>query len=136
MKDKKEETMAEEKAPPTEEITQNDKLMAAISYPIPLLAIIILLVEDMRSRAFQKYHAVQSLVVNIALWVIVVVVSCLLTVILGALTAALGGVGAICGWLPVPAWFIIVLYWAYLSYQGQYFDIPVVTDFIKNQGWV
>ncbi|MFQ6000236.1 MAG: hypothetical protein ACE5LG_01040 [Anaerolineae bacterium] len=127
--------MAEEKAPPTEEITDNDKLMAAISYPIPLLAIIILLVEDMRSRAFQKYHAVQSLVANIAIWVIVVVLSCLLTFILGALTAPLGGFGAICGWFPVLLWFI-TLYWAYLSYQGQYFDIPVVTDFIKNQGWV
>jgi len=127
--------MAEEKAP-AGEITDNDKLMAAISYPIPLLAIIILLVENMRSRAFQKYHAVQSLVANIALWVIVVILICLLSVILGALTAALGGVGAICGWLPLPAWFILVLYWAYLAYQGQYFDIPVITDFIKKQGWV
>jgi uncharacterized membrane protein len=127
--------MAEEKAPPTGEITQNDKLMAAISYPIPLVAIIILLVEDMRSRAFQKYHAVQALAANIALWVVVVVVSCLLTFILGAITAFAGGFGAICGWLPLLLWFI-TLYWAYLSYQGQYFDVPVITDFIKKQGWV
>ena len=126
--------MSEEKAPPGE-ITQNDKLMAAISYPIPLLAIIILLVENMKSRAFQKYHAVQALAANIALWVIVVVISCLLTFVLGAITAPLGGLGAMCGWLPLLLWFI-TLYWAYLSYQGQYFDVPVVTDFIKKQGWV
>lgn len=119
--------MAEEKAPP-EEITENDKLMAAISYPIPLLAIIILLVEDMRSRPFQKFHAVQSLAANIALWVIVVILAC----ILGLVTAFIGGCG---GFLPLLLWFI-TFYWAYLSYQGQYFDVPVVTDFIKNQGWV
>jgi uncharacterized membrane protein len=127
--------MSEEKAPPTGEITSNDKLMAAISYPIPLVAIIILLVEDMRSRAFQKYHAVQALAANIALWIIIVGGSCLLSVILGALTAFLGGVGALCGWLLFLLWFI-TLYWAYLAYQGQYFDIPVITDFIKKQGWV
>ena len=119
--------MAEEKAAP-EEITENDKLMAAISYPIPLLAIIILLVEDMRSRAFQKYHAVQSLAAGIVLGVIIAILVC----IFGLATAFIGGCG---GFLPLLLWFI-TLYWAYLSYQGQYFDIPLVTDFIKNQGWV
>lgn len=119
--------MAEEKAPPGE-ITEKDKLMAAISYPIPLLGIIILLVEDMKSRPFQKFHAVQSLAANVALWVIIVVLSC----ILGVLTVVLAGCG---GFLPLLLW-LITLYWAYLAYQGQYFDVPVVTDFIKNQGWV
>jgi uncharacterized membrane protein len=119
--------MAEEKATTTE-ITENDKLMAAISYPIPLLAIIILLVEDMKSRPFQKFHAVQSLAANIALWAIIIILAC----ILGLVTFFIAGCGA---FLPLLLWFI-TLYWAYLSYQGQYFDIPVVTDFIKNQGWV
>ena len=119
--------MAEEKVP-VAEITENDKLMAAISYPIPLLAIIILLVEDMKSRPFQKFHAVQSLVANIALWVIIVILAC----ILGLVTFFIGGCG---GFLPLLLWFI-TLYWAYLAYQGQYFDIPAITDFIKNQGWV
>lgn len=119
--------MAEEKVPAAE-ITENDKLMAAISYPIPLLAIVILLVEDMKSRPFQKFHAVQSLAANIALWVIIVISAC----ILGLATFFIGFCG---GFLPLLLWFI-TFYWAYLSYQGQYFDIPVVTDFIKNQGWV
>jgi len=135
--------MAEEKAPPVEEITENDKLMAAISYPIPLLAIIILLVEDMKSRPFQKYHAVQALAVNIVLWIIVVIGGCLLSFILAALgtvarfAAGIAGLGAACLWpVLVLLWLILVLYWAYQAYQGKYFDIPVLTDFIKNQGWV
>ncbi|MGD2207602.1 MAG: hypothetical protein PVH17_12585, partial [Anaerolineae bacterium] len=47
--------------PPAGDISDNDKLMAALSYPIPIVAIIILLAEDMKARPFQKFHAVQAL---------------------------------------------------------------------------
>lgn len=125
--------MAQEMGPmPGGELTDQDKLMAALSYPIPIVAIIILLVEDMKKRAFQKYHAVQALAVNIALWVIIVILSCVLSVVVGAVTF---GLGALCGFVPLLLWFL-TLYWAYLAYQGQYFNIPVITDFIKGQGWV
>jgi len=110
--------MAQEMGPaPGGELTDQDKLMAALSYPIPIVAIIILLVEDMKKRAFQKYHAVQALAINIVLWVVIMITSvftCGITLLL---------------------WFI-TLYWAYLAYQGQYFNIPVITDFIKGQNWV
>lgn len=110
--------MAQEMGPaPGGELTDQDKLMAALSYPIPIVAIIILLLEEMKSRPFQKYHAVQSLAINVVLWAVIVVTSpftCGITAIL---------------------WFI-TLYWAYLAYQGQYFEIPVITNFIKGQGWV
>jgi uncharacterized membrane protein len=110
--------MAQEMGPtPGDELTDQDKLMAALSYPIPIVAIIILLVEDMKNRPFQKYHAVQSLAINIVLWV-VIMITALFT----------------CG-ISTLLWFV-TLYWAYLAYQGQYFDIPVITDFIKGQGWV
>lgn len=101
------------------DITDQDKLMAALAYPIGLVALIILLVEDMKSRPFQKYHAVQALVVN----VIIVILSIVLgwTVVL------------LC--LPFLLW-LVTLYWAYLAYQGQWFEIPAVTNFIKGQGWV
>jgi uncharacterized membrane protein len=110
--------MAQEMGPaPEGDLTDQDKLMAALSYPIPIVAIIILLVEDMKNRPFQKYHAVQALAVNIVLWVVVMITSvftCGITLLL---------------------WFV-TLYWAYRAYQGQYFPIPVITDFIKGQGWV
>ena len=123
-----------------QDITENDKLMAAISYPIALLAIIILLVENMRTRAFQKYHAVQSLAVNIALWIIIVFGGCILSFLLTIITSPIGGIGgavAACLWpLLVILGFVLLLYWAYQAYQGKYFEIPVVTQFIKNQKWV
>jgi len=111
-----------------EEITENDKLMAALSYPIPIVGIIILLVEDMKARPFQKYHAVQSLAANVVLWVIIGILAC----VLGAVTFLIAGCG---GLLPLLLW-LVTLYGAYLAYQGQYFEIPVITDFIRNQGWI
>jgi uncharacterized membrane protein len=127
------EAMAQEMGPtPGGELTDQDKLMAALSYPIPIVAIIILLVEDMKNRPFQKFHAVQALAANIALWVIVLILSCVLGTVVGLVTL---GIGSICGLVPLLLWFI-TLYWAYLAYQGQYLNIPVITDFIKGQGWV
>lgn len=103
---------------PSEELRDQDKLLAALSYPISIvISLIILLVEDLRARPFLKYHAVQSLAVNIVLWVVIAITApftCGITSIL---------------WL-------ITLYWAWEAYNGKYFTIPVVTDFIKNQGWV
>jgi len=125
--------MAQEMGPmPGGELTDQDKLMAALSYPIPIVAIIILLLEEMKDRPFQKFHAVQALATNIALWVIVLILSCVLGTVVGLVTL---GIGSICGLVPLLLWFV-TLYWAYLAYQGQYFDIPVITDFIKGQGWV
>jgi uncharacterized membrane protein len=121
--------MAEEyTAPAGGDITDNDKLMAALSYPIPLVAIIILVAEDMKSRPFQKYHAVQALAANIALWVIIGVLGC----VLAAITFFIGG---LCGLGAILLWFI-TLYWAYEAYQGKYFEIQWLTNFLKGQNWL
>lgn len=101
------------------DINDQDKLMAALSYPIGIVALVILLVEDMKKRPFQKYHAVQSLAIN----VIIIVLSIVLgwTVILAC--------------VPLLLW-LVTFYWAFKAYQGEYFEIPMVTNFIKGQGWV
>jgi len=114
--------------PPSGDITDNDKLMAALSYPIPIVAIIILIAEDMKSRPFQKYHAVQALAVNVVLWVGIGLLAC----ILGVLSFMVGG---LCGTIPILLWFV-TLYWAYEAYQGKYFEIKWLTDFLKGQNWL
>jgi uncharacterized membrane protein len=121
--------MAEEfPVPPADDITEQDKLMAALAYPIPLVAIIMLLVEEMKERPFQKYHAVQALAVNVVLWIVIVVAGC----VLGVLSALVGG---LCGFIAPLLW-LVTLYWAYEAYQGKYFEVPVVTDFLKGQSWL
>jgi uncharacterized membrane protein len=99
-------------APVSPEITQDDKLWGALSYVIPvIIPIIVLLMEDKKSRPFVKFHAVQALILGILVYI---------------LSPLLG-----CG---VILW-LIMLFWAYKAYQGEYINVPVITDFIKNQGW-
>jgi uncharacterized membrane protein len=118
------------------DINENDKLMAAISYPVPIVAIVILLSESNKARPFQKFHAVQAL----AYWVAVLIVDvalCVLSFILGLITFGIAGVvGSLC--LPVVAvglW--LVSFWpAVEAYQGKTTQLPVITDFIRKQAWV
>ncbi len=103
------------------ETTSNDKLWAALGYPIPLVALIVLFLEDKKSRPYIKFHAVQSLAANVLFYVVITILS--------VVTLGFGGLCA-------PLLWLVFLYWAYQAYQGQDIHIPFVTDFIRNQGWV
>jgi uncharacterized membrane protein len=105
---------------PSTEITSDDKLWAALGYPIPLIAIIVLLMEEKKSRPFIKYHAVQSLIFNVVLYILIFIIS-----------AVTFGFGAICA----PLLWLVVLWPAIDSYRGNYTEIPLLTNFMKNQGW-
>jgi len=104
---------------PMMDVTSDDKLWAALGYPIALVAIIVLLMEDKKARPFIKFHAVQSIAANVVFFII--------SFILGITV-----VGALCA----PVLWLGFLYWAYKAYQGEMFEIPMVTNFIKGQGWV
>ena len=102
-----------------EEVTDDDKLWALLSWLFWPIAVIVLLLEDKKQRPFIKYHAVQALAVG----VIGYVISGVLSVI---------GVGCV-------LWLVVLIYQIYLavkSYQGEWVEIPVITDFCKNQGWI
>ncbi len=97
---------------PMSDVTQDDKLWAMLGYIIPLIAIVVLFMEDKKNRPYVKFNAVQSLVATVALTIIS-------TVTLG------------CGSIL----FFVMLWWAYQAYQGQDVRIPMISDFIRNQGW-
>jgi uncharacterized membrane protein len=102
-------------APMSSDVSSDDKLWSAlcyIPYVNPIISIICLLMEEKKTRPFIKYHAVQSLVLGIIAYVLTPVCG------IGLLVA------------------IYMLYLAYQSYQGKYEIVPVMTEFIKNQGWV
>jgi len=102
------------------DVTSDDKLWSALGYPIPIIPIIVLLMEDKRARPFIKFHAVQSLAFNVVIWV--------LGFVLSIVTLGIGG-------LCLPLLWLVTLWPAYDSYRGNYTQIPVITNFIKNQGW-
>ena len=105
----------------TEEITGDDKLWAALGYPIVIIAIIVLFMEDKKERPFIKYHAVQSIAFNVVLFIVTTI-----------LTTVTLGIGALCA----PLLWLVTFWPAYEAYQGHYMEMPILTDFLKNQGWV
>ena len=110
--------MTEQTTPP-EEITSDDKLWAALAYIFsPVIPIIILLLEDKKNRPFLKEHNMQALVLGVVLWIINVALS---FVIIGICTGLLT--------------FALMIFYGYKAYQGETIEIPVVTNFVKNQGW-
>lgn len=126
--------MAEEyTAPPAGDITDNDKLMALLAYLIGVIVpLIILLSEEMKKRAFQRYHAIQSLGLSAAC-ILYEIVACLLYTLLTTVSA---GILGFCLWI---LWFlplIPMIYYAIKAYQGEYVEIPVLTNFMKQQGWL
>jgi len=104
------------------EVSDDDKLWAMLSW-IPwlgvVLAIIALLIEPQKDRPFVRFHAVQAIGANI----IIGIVSALLvvTVFLSCITPILG---------------LVTIYPAIKAYQGEWFEVPWLTDFCKNQGWI
>lgn len=101
------------------EITSDDKLWALLAYLLsPLVPIILLLMEDKKDRPFIRAHNMQAL-------------------ILGAVNLV---IALLIGWLLVPlclnlAIGIYLIYCAIKAYQGELINIPVITDFVKKQGW-
>jgi len=102
---------------PNPDVSSDDRLWAALAYVFsPLIPIVLLLLEDKKNRPFIRAHNAQALAVGIILAILVPIIA--------GLTL---GCGALI-WL-------IMLYWAYKAYKGEYVQIPVITDFVKNQGW-
>jgi uncharacterized membrane protein len=107
--------------PISADVTSDDKLWAMLAYVFtPLIPIILLFMEDKKNRPFIRAHNAQALA-----WGIVNIVggSILSTVLFFCL-----GTPSVLIWL-------VGVYWGYKAYQGEYITIPLVTDFIKNQGW-
>ncbi|HHX65538.1 MAG TPA: DUF4870 domain-containing protein [Chloroflexi bacterium] len=108
--------------------SSNEKLLAALCYPLfPIISIFILLVEEHKNNAYERYHALQALGAGIVVWVLVTILSTILgiTVILALCVPFLWILG-----------FVPLLYWGYQAYQGKEFEVPFVTKFMKNQNWL
>lgn len=99
--------------------TSDDKLWALLAYILtPIVPVIILLMEDKKNRPFIKAHNIQALVVGIVNVIIGVALSW--TLILAC--------------VPLLIWFACI-YWGIQAYGGKYVNIPVITNWVKNQGW-
>ena len=126
--------MTETIVPTPMDVNDNDKLMAALAYFFtPIVGIIILLVETMKGRPYQKYHAIQS----IGLFVAEMVFYVLACIVYFACTALSAGILGLCLWVLFFLPLIPNIYYTYLAYaKPAYFEIPVLTKFMTQQGWL
>jgi uncharacterized membrane protein len=113
------------------DITSDDKLWAALGYPIFIIALIMLFVEGKKDRPFIKFHAVQALAFNVGVWVVEILLA-ILSAILAAVTFGIGGLISCIA----PIVWLLLIWPAVLAYQGKYFEVPVVTKFLRDQHWI
>jgi uncharacterized protein len=99
------------------DVTSDDRLWAALAYFFsPLVPIILLLMEDKKNRPFIKAHNVQALVTGVVLWIILFILS----------IPTFGCASLL--------WFLMLIP-AVKAYQGQMVEIPVISNFVRQQGW-
>lgn len=102
------------------DITSDDRLWGLLSYLLtPIVPIIILLSEDKKSRPFQKFHGINALALGVVEIVLITILA--LIPIVGCFT---------------PLVFIINILYALKANKGEMVEIPVLTNFCKNQGWI
>ena len=105
-----------------EGVTSDDRLWALLAYLLtPLIPIIILLMEDKKNRPFLKAHNMQCLILGIVEYILVAILSAISFGLLGCI-----------GFIAVV---VINIYYAVKANRGEMFEIPVITNFIRQQGW-
>jgi len=97
------------------DITSDDKLWALLGWIFWPVALVMLLMQDKKARPFIKYNAVLSLALSVIAW-----------------GSSIIGIGLCLG----PLAFIYSVVLGIQSYQGNWVTVPVLTDFVKKQGWV
>jgi uncharacterized protein len=104
------------------EISQDDKLWALLSYLLtPIIPLIIMFaMPDKKDRPFLKFHYMQALIWGVAGYILIAIAS--FTVVLACIVG--------------PVFYIASIFFAVKAYQGNYVNIPVITGFAKNQGWI
>jgi len=126
----------EEPGPGSVAPTDNERLMACLSYAsqfiLPaVLPVILLLSEESRRSAFVRYHAVHSLallVAAVAYEVVAVVVYVLGSALTGCLACVL--------WALFLAPLAAFGYYAVVAFQGKSPEVPYLTKFLRDSNWL
>ena len=106
--------------PLIEEPTSDDRLWALLAYLLtPLVPLIIFFMDDKKNRSFIKAHHIQALALGIVLVIFNTIMSFIPVVNCVAPILTLG----------------VVVYYAVKAHRGELITIPVITDFVKSQGW-
>jgi uncharacterized membrane protein len=120
------------------ESSSDDRLMSALAWltlvllQLPIVSVIQLLSPTTKDRPFQRHHAITSLLFFAAAMVYEVGAAIVYT-ILGALTL---GCGYACLWVIFFLPHALGLYYALQAYNGKTIELPVLSNFGRQQGWM
>ena len=120
------------------ESTSDDRLVSALAWlsmvilQLPIVSIVQLLSVTNRERPFQRHHAVTSLLFY-AGGIVYEIVAGIAYVILGLLTL---GIGFACLWVIFFVPHLFGLYFALQAYNGKRVELPGLSSFGRNQGWM
>ncbi|HMD90807.1 MAG TPA: DUF4870 domain-containing protein [Anaerolineaceae bacterium] len=102
------------------DVTSDDRLWTLLGYIFsPIIPIVILFMDDKKNRPFIKAHNAQALALGVVEWVINIILS---FVVVGCVTSVLT--------------IILNIYLGIKANRGEVFEIPVITNFVRNQGWM
>lgn len=120
------------------DVTSDDRLISALNWlglvllQLPLVSIVILLAEGNKNRPFQRHHAIQG----IGFWVGAIVYEIVAVLVFTVGSIVTLGLGALCLWVIFFLPHLLALVYAWQAWQGKELSIPVVTKFMKQQGWL
>ena len=123
---------------PPIESSSDDRLMSALAWltlvllQLPIVSVIQLLSPGTKDRTFQRHHAVTSLLFFAAA-IIYELVAGIVYAILGALTL---GCGYACLWFIFFLPHALGLYYALKAYNGKLIELPGLSNFGRQQGWL
>jgi len=101
------------------ESSSDDRLWALLAYIFtPIIPIVILLMPDKKDRPFLKAHNMPALILGVLEWVINFALS---FIVIGCITSVIT--------------LIVNIYLGVKANRGEVFDIPVISNFVRNQGW-
>ena len=117
---------------PTAAVSENDKLMALLAYVFsPLTAGIFLLLDSTKQSPFLMFHSKQALGIGAAN----IIISILITIVGTVLATVTCGLGCLLNLIPLAIW-VMQIYYGIQAYNGKYFDIPYLSQFMRQQGWL
>ncbi|MEZ4523852.1 MAG: hypothetical protein R3A46_19780 [Thermomicrobiales bacterium] len=113
-------------------LDSNDRMLAALGYVFLIVAIVVALMNETKSKPLLKDHAVQGIGFGVASFAYFTVAG----VIYLCLTIATLGILGLVLWVlflvPTP----IGLYFGYMAYTNDgLVEIPLLTDLMAEQGW-
>ncbi len=116
--------------------TQNNKLLAGLSYVSQLivpavLPVVLLLTPESKREPLVRYHAAQSL----ALLIAAVIFEIVIVPLVGVLASVFPPLACVLWVLPL-APFFAAIYYGWMGFRGDFAEVPWLTAFMKKNGWL